>query len=324
MVFYAATEAGVQQSRDGRVWQNISEGLGQARPVSVVSGLRSDSRVLYAATNEGVFKTTDARTWTRMLSEPNVNSIVVDPSDDQRVYATASGRLWASTNSGFDWASVAVPFPSAVIAVDPFSSQRFYISATHNYDHTFATSSDRGVTWRTYGSFAPFPFIAVDPAIHGRLYTSMGALIQSNDYGQTWFDRGPNPRDLMGVLPEGAHFAEIRRVYAAAPGGQRPGDAYTCIEARWTQLENPEDISGPFIAGYINGWASLVSGLWAAGSFPDDRPCTAVVRLEAEDLTVYAVGTKVYSRAGLLGRRVDAIADLGSPIGSLIAVQSTE
>lgn len=313
-VLYAATDAGVQRSADlGRTWTRLTDGLDGARVAAVADGL-------YAAAETGVFKL-DGQRWTRVLNEPRATAIVTDPADRQRVYAVASGKLFTSANGGADWTAIATPFPVGIVATDPNSSYRLYISASANYDRTFATTTDRGESWRTYGWLNRFPFLILDASTTGRLYTSMGTLLQSNDYGQTWNDLGPNASDLRGVLPDGAHFAEIRSIMAAATERERPGDVHTCIEARWVQFDNPDDMNSTWTSGIVPGWASYVSGLWAAGQLPGDQPCTALVRLASEDATLYAAGTKVYRRNGLLGRRVDLLADLGSPIRALTSAK---
>jgi hypothetical protein len=286
--------------------------------------MRNDSRAAWAATDAGLFKTTDGQQWTRSLNELKVSSVAVDGADEQRVYAAASGKLFATTDGGQNWTAMATPFPVGIVAADPYSGVRLYISASHNYDQTFATTTDRGQSWRTSGWLAAFPFLAPDPSTPGRRYASVATLLQSNDYGQTWTDLGPNPSDLFGVLPDGAHTASIRRVMAAAADPTRPGDVHTCVEARWIQFDNPEDVLGRFEAGLIPGWASRIAGLWAAGSLPGDQPCTAVVRLPEKDATLYAAGTKIYRRSGLVTRRVDAIADLGSTVRSLAATRAAE
>jgi hypothetical protein len=320
-VLYAATDAGVHRSADlGRTWARIAEGLEGARVSRVVGGQRSDSRVLYAATDRGLFKTTDGQRWSRILDEADVASVAVDSADEQRIYVAASGRLFTSGNGGRDWSAVSVPFPVGVVATDPHSTHRLYLSATHNYDRTFATSTNRGETWQTFGWVRRFPFLVADTSTPGRLYTAMGGLLQSNDYGQSWNDIGPFGRDLTGTLPDGAHLAEVRSVMAAALERERPGDVHTCIEARWLQFDNPDDVNSAYTTGIVPGWASYVAGLWASGQLPGDQPCTAVVRIPGEDATLYAAGSKVYRRNGLLGRRVDLLAELGSPIRTMIAV----
>ena len=323
-VLFAGTDAGVQRSRDGgRSWQQASDGLENSRVLTVVGGMRNDGRIVYAGTDSGLYKTTDgAQRWTRVLNERNVTSVAVDSSDEQRVYATASGKLFSSIDGGLSWGPVTTPWSVAVVATDPFSTFRLYISAGRSSEGGVATTTDRGVTWQVLPATFASPLLMPDPNSPGRIFVGVGQVIQTRDYGQTWFWSGPSGNDLTGMVPEEFHYADPRVITALTADTLRPGDAHVCLTAYAIQLVDASDPLSDWRSRVVHGWGSFVGNLWSTGTFPNQQLCLAVLREPQAESVLFAAGTKIYRRESLQTVRLTELADLGATVRSLAAVRA--
>ena len=323
-VFFAGTDSGIHRSRDGgRSWQQASAGLDNARVLTVMGGRRNDGRVVYAGTESGLYKTSDgAQSWSRILNERNVSSVAVDSADEQRVYVVASGKLLGSTDGGSAWVPLATPWPVAVVATDPFSTFRLYISGVRSGDGGIATTTDRGVTWQVLPATIASPLLMADPNWPGRLFAGASRVVQTRDYGQTWFSSGPSANDLPGLIPEEFQYAEPRVITALTADPLRPGDAHVCLTAYAIQLEDPSDPFSPWRSGVVEGWGSFVGNLWSTGTFPNRQPCLAVLREPQAESVLFGAGTKIYRRESFQTVRLTELADLGATVRSLAAVHA--
>jgi hypothetical protein len=322
-VLFAALDNGVHRSMDGgRTWERTSAGLDNARIVNITAGMRNDGRIVYAGGDTGLFKTTNGgQRWTRVLNEANVSSVSVDPSDEQRVYAVASGKLFSSNDGGASWTPASTPWPVATVVMDPFSTFRFYISAQLRSQGGIAMTRDRGATWEVLSQNLASPLLSVDPNLTGRLATALGQLIQTRDFGQTWFSSGPSPHDLFAFVPEEFHLADPWVMTALATDPYRPGDSHVCFTAVAYQFEDPLNPFSDYRTRLVHGWGSHVANVWTTGTFPNQQPCQAVLREPQVENVLLGAGTKLYRRETLISAKITEVADLGSTIRALAAVQ---
>src|ERR1019366_3035539 len=120
---------------------------------------------------------------------------VIDPQNPGTIYASASGRLYQTTDAAGHWNDLGVPSVT-ILAVDPRNSGTLY-GANNN---TLYKSTDRGLTWSKPGPGLPgscghlsFSFV-IDPGNTSTLYAGCqgtnsnggGGLFKSTDDGATW------------------------------------------------------------------------------------------------------------------------------------------
>lgn len=188
---------------------------------------------------------------TAHLEGQKINQIVADPQDASKLYvATGTDGLWRTQNSGEQWervgkksvlasktvTSVAV---SPVRRIDDKSTVYVGTEPSHLY-----YSEDEGESWteflgiqelpsKTNWRFPPRPethyvrWITPSYSNPGHLAVSIeaGAVIFTNNHGETWQDRSePSPIDVHTLL---AHPHKPGYLYAAnGDGGSKPERAY--------------------------------------------------------------------------------------------------
>jgi photosystem II stability/assembly factor-like uncharacterized protein len=179
------------------------------------------------------------------LAGQSPDPIAVDPNDPSRVFVgTSGGGLWRSQDAGRSWERVGegIPHPDikAVAAGHKGGAQDSTVYAGTE-PSTISRSVDGGETWQELPglleldsadewSFPPKPethhvrWIATDPHQAGRLWAAIeaGALVRSDDYGDTWSDRvsgGPFDTHTLATHP-----LAPGRLYSAA------GDGYFASE----------------------------------------------------------------------------------------------
>ena len=119
-----------------------------------------------------------------------VNSLAIDPTNPERVYAGTGVSLFKSNDSGLSWTrSLSLTGAETLVsflAIDPVSSSNVY-AAMKGF---LFKSSDAGGSWSTVGpdvsNLVAFS-VAVDPVAPSRVFagTSLG-VFQSNDRGDSW------------------------------------------------------------------------------------------------------------------------------------------
>jgi uncharacterized repeat protein (TIGR01451 family) len=154
------------------VWSRIDiSGTTPGRPVSAFAVDRSNYRVAYVAFNGfdpatpatpgHVFKTTNAgQSWTNItnnLPDVPVNSIDVDPSDPNALYAGTDIGPFVSYNNGTSWAPLGTGFPIVTVhqmAINSFTRQ--IVAATHG----------RGV-WAITDNATQLPALQISKSTNG-------------------------------------------------------------------------------------------------------------------------------------------------------------
>lgn len=178
--------------------------------------------------------------WTveQHLQGQRPHSLAVDPADPARVYVGTLGHgLWRSTDEGHNWNPAGPGIPSRKItAVVAQQSEGGSVIYAGTEPSTCSRSDDGGETWRILDtmndlpsakewSFPPKPethhvrWIEPDPHYPGHVYVAIeaGALIRTEDGGQTWHDRvNGGPFDTHTAA---THPFTSGRIYSAAGDG---------------------------------------------------------------------------------------------------------
>ncbi|HEV3196916.1 MAG TPA: hypothetical protein VGZ73_03390 [Bryobacteraceae bacterium] len=125
-----------------------------------------------------------------------VSGFAVDPQDHNRIYAATPKGLFLSGDNGQTW-SLLRDGASLAIAVDPFDSNRLYLSVAAN--PPLYRSTDGGAGWTAISSGLPgsarITSIAADPNVPGLLYGAGGPMFRSTDGGDTWDSRSVGPSE---------------------------------------------------------------------------------------------------------------------------------
>ncbi len=201
---YAATTVGVFRSLNGgRSWEERMNGMTE---INFVVSLALDPQrpnVLYAGTTGGVYRTKNGtesweKTSTGMVAHDakmasmalGVNSLAVDPTDSNRVFAGTTKGVYYSTDQGDHWTKLGGGIEQAYVArvqIDPQHPDTIYLATSEQVQK----SEDAGVTWqaKTQGlEAASIRSLQLSPKDSRILYigTNGGGLYRSTDGGDSW------------------------------------------------------------------------------------------------------------------------------------------
>ena len=235
LFYFGATGGGVWKTEDGgKTYENISDGFfgGSIGSIAVAS---DDSNVIYVGGGEvtirgnvssgyGVFKSVDSgKTW-KFSGLPNsrhIPRIVIDPSNNNIVYAAVLGNIYKPTNDrgvyksvdgGLTWKKVlfANNLSGAFeIVMDPNNSRILYASTwrVQRTSHSLSSggegsdlwkSIDSGETWMKISENSGFPTgtigvigVTVSPVNSERVWAIVenqekGGVYRSDDGGENW------------------------------------------------------------------------------------------------------------------------------------------
>jgi photosystem II stability/assembly factor-like uncharacterized protein len=212
---------GLHTSQDGGVTWTLLPGLhpsdcrGTALAVSP-----TDSEVAYAAFDAtGIVKTTDGgRTWRSAGPSPAIfpqnradaaraiESIAVDPSNPQNVWAASYAGIVRSADGGAHWGFVlnrGVERTGSVFAFDPTQPTKVYAATAVGLYRI----EDGGATWAQLSNVpgGRLRGMAIDPRDPRKLYVVVWnqGVYRSTDQGWTW---APVEGTLDGAFHEEGHF----------------------------------------------------------------------------------------------------------------------
>lgn len=266
--------------------------------------------VFLGTCDQGIYKTADCgATWTHVNTGRNGSmldvgsnwTVVVDPVDDQIVYANSGYGpfgVFKSTNGGVDWDEVLKSgFPYAgfveTIAIDPTNHQHLVVSFHENCKNgaspgCLAETSDGGGTWQLVNGIWPAWGEASGQDILSAstwLYTDPPTgLYRTSDSGKTWkkvYTGYPNGGVLLGADGAYYHPNNFTGVLRSADDGvtwqaipNSPASTYAIVEgdgilytgaggcAMLTQSFEPYNSAH---AGDTSHWSSYPSPKFFAG-----------------------------------------------------------
>ncbi len=185
----------------------------------------------------------------------SLQCVATDPARPERIYVgTEDQGLWRTSDRGRTWAAAGAgigPANVTAVAVGHAEPGRIGMVYAGTEPSMLSRSADGGDTWeelrnltrlpsaRTW-SFPPRPethhvrWIAVDPHDERNVYAAVeaGALVRSEDGGDTWIDRTPDgPYDTHTLA---LHPRARGRLYSAA------GDGYYESRDGGLTWQNPE------------------------------------------------------------------------------------
>lgn len=153
----------------------------------------------------GVIKSTDAgATWQiSNLRGFTPLDIEIDPEDTARLYASGTGKIYRTTNSGESWQQLTSGLPTATVgrielAIAPSEPNRIYASIGKSTDRSTLglwQSTDRGDTWfnqttspaNWHGQQQEYATgIVVHPTISRQVFVGGLDIYKTNDNGKTF------------------------------------------------------------------------------------------------------------------------------------------
>jgi hypothetical protein len=203
---------------DGGYWLAGTAG-DSVLPVTPNATEPSDMRVPYLRVEQG-----QATPATRPMTGYAINGFAVDPVEPFRIYAATTTGLFKSEDNGRTWDQV-YPSVVQSVLVDPFDQNTVYLAAgSYSPDGLLFRSTDRGQTWAPFapalrtavGSYAIS--LAADSHTPGKLYIAGGPLYHSEDGGEHWsggFNGGWGPA-LPPQMTDGSGQLATRAVSVTA------------------------------------------------------------------------------------------------------------
>lgn len=152
------------------------------------------------------------------VEAPDVHSLLVDPTDPDRVLFGSHAGIQESRDGGFTWEQGGLANADAMsVAASPENPSTLYV-AGHD---VFLVSRDGGETWQPVAHDLPgtdLHAFAQDPTDPRRLYALVvgAGVFASEDGGTTW---APLPSQPPGVGGHGALATDGENLYAVTQAG---------------------------------------------------------------------------------------------------------
>jgi photosystem II stability/assembly factor-like uncharacterized protein len=207
-VLYAGRTEVFKSVDQGSNWTTTNQGaVLDGNPVLTIEISATDPNKVYVATapvnnpNPAIFKTTNGgSTWvnvTGALPQRYIMDVVVNPADDDTVFAVISGfgtpHLYRSVNAGNVWMPIGTGLPdvpSNSLFVDPLNTNVMYLGN----DIGIYVSIDAGLTW------TPFSDGLVDATLVMNItYSASNRKLRIGTHGNGIYQRDMLPVTVTGI-----------------------------------------------------------------------------------------------------------------------------
>ncbi len=201
---YASTDGGLFVSQNnGQSWADHSDGLAIAQMYRLGASTQSKYKILTGWQDNGTNLKTNV--WTKMLGGDGMEAIV-DYSDDQVMYASYYyGRIYRTTNSGYDWNNITDNVPGDGAWVTPYLQDHNDPNTLYLAYEDVYKSINRGDTWTKISNFGGYNMraLAVAPSNSDYIYTATyNNLYRTKDGGANW-------TNIVGNIPNTITYIAI-------------------------------------------------------------------------------------------------------------------
>lgn len=269
-IVYAASERGVyRSSNSGNNWTYVNLGQKPVLSLAVHSADSSDATVFAGTRGFGIYKTTNSgSTWVSITPNAGFNNLVihkilVDPNNNQNIYAASNDGVIESSDGGVNWSKVNLLTAGGNLAgvevtdIDKIFGGAFYIAVpSGTYAGVYRTSSP-GSGWNAYSDAAPTGVGGndLDP-LHGprKIGLLNGAIYVGTQLGQVY--QGSTAAINWDALVSGlgrpvnalAYNGPSSHYYAATEGSGVQLSAVPSTSWSWSALKSgPPPINSPFV-----------------------------------------------------------------------------
>jgi photosystem II stability/assembly factor-like uncharacterized protein len=296
-IVYVVSAGGVDQSTDGSTWTPLSVPGGQ--PNIVVTDPSNALHLFVVLASGGLERSTDGgTTWsgTSLGNFSLVTSLVVDPSNDQNVYAAANGTVQMSTDGGatFQPSGTGLTGSANVLAIAPSSPTRIYSAGRSGSLAYLARTDNSAGSWSTIASTPGatlIPQLGVDPSTPGHVLvgtfghgvyatTTAGASWVTSNNGLT----AASP-DAVAVDPTSTTIAYagmgLDGVYRTANGG-------TTWQSVTAGLVDPSYPQAEVRVSSVTISAGAPASVYVVRRIPSPGPDTSAVMKSTDGGTTWA------------------------------------
>ncbi|HCY76757.1 MAG TPA: hypothetical protein DHV28_12625 [Ignavibacteriales bacterium] len=218
-ILYFGTHSLYRTTNSAASWVKISPQLTDWIPgrrlgtITTIAAAPTNSDVIYVGTDDAHVwvSSNNGTNWNDIsngLPERWVSRIVVDPANENIVYATFNGLRWRdpqphvfrSTNKGADWADISGNLPDAPVnafAVDNIYSNRLYLGN----DVGMYVSFDSGQSWQVLGEglpVLPIGDIKIHPIENFLVAGTYGRSMYKIDLNLVTDVNNPQPQFITG------------------------------------------------------------------------------------------------------------------------------
>jgi len=204
-----AEGGGISESLDGGRHWTVTGLTGEA--VRALENSESDTRIWVAGTRRGIFRSRDgARTWERITPADNaelqnIDSLAIDPSNPEIIYAGTYHLPWKTVDGGRTWTSTASGMidDSDIMSlrIDATNPRRIFSSACSG----IYRSDDAGASWTKlqgipYASRRTQQILQDSADPHSLYAATTQGLWRSTDFGESWNRVTPRETVANAVL----------------------------------------------------------------------------------------------------------------------------
>lgn len=269
-IVYAASERGVyRSSNSGNNWTYVNLGQKPVLSLAVHSSDSSDATVFAGTRGSGIYKTTnsgsswDAITPTAGFNNLVIHKILVDPDNNQNIYAATNDGVIESNDGGVNWSKVNLLSAGGNLAgvevtdIDKISGGAYYIAVPNGTHAGVYRTSSPGSGWNAFFDAAPTGAGGndLDPLngprkiglLNGAIYvgTQMGQVYQGSTAAINWDALVSGLGRPVNAL---AYNAPSSHYYAATEGSGVQLSAVPSTSWSWSALKSgPPPINSPFV-----------------------------------------------------------------------------
>ncbi|MCF8331876.1 MAG: T9SS type A sorting domain-containing protein [Bacteroidales bacterium] len=193
---YACTDGGLFVSpNNGTNWTDKSDGLAIAQIYRMGASSSTKNKIITGWQDNGTNLMTSS--WDKALGGDGMEAII-DYSNDNIMYGSYYyGRIYRTTNNGYDWDEITDNIPGDGAWVTPYVQDPNDANTLFVGYQSVYKSANRGDTWTKISNFNGYKLraLAVAPSNSSYIYaSSYYTLYRSQDGGNTW-------TDVVGNLP---------------------------------------------------------------------------------------------------------------------------